>query len=71
MRPCVLPPDVVSIVGRDQANVELPRDVDQAAIDLALSLNSLVLELKEVVARAEHVPVTGREGLGFGQVVGL
>ena len=52
-------PQVVDVVGRDQRQVQLAGEREQALVDDLLLLDALVLHLEEEVARAEDVAQAG------------
>ena len=62
----VLAPEVVGVVGADERDAGLLRDVDQSRVDAPLLLEPLVLQLEEKVALAEDVAQDG--GLLQGRV---
>ena len=66
MRGRVLAPEVVGVVGADERDAGLLRDVDQSRVDAPLLLEPLVLQLEEKVALAEDVAQDG--GLLQGRV---
>ncbi len=62
MRVGVTGVDIVKVVGRDQRQVERPRDLEQALAEAPLDRKAVVHNLDEVVVPAEDVSHIGSGG---------